>query len=536
MGYSLFQSSTLGMMSQAHALNTIGSNIANVNTGGYKRTDTRFETVLSNTIRTGAGADAAISYASPESAFGGVRPKDYQIIDQQGIVTATTRDLDLAIVGDGFFQVSPDLQMSGQIFYTRDGSFEINVAGATTTGTDNFGNTFTIQEGYLADKNGFFLLGDAADVNGQFTSTTAAPMRVDQFAFANQFQATTAASVAFNLSSLKQFGDAGDTFALKIVDSNGKQRTVSFTLTKATTTNQWRMQISADNLTTSSITPGAAFSLATGTGTGRILVLDPATRKISINSESLQTAPVPGVFQGLKAGDPITIAGAAAGPPTNNGTYTIDAVSSDFSSITVKTTTPLLGGAETITTAATVSSTQTVTDPLIFASDGSLTSPTSVTVALTWSDGATNSFTLDLSKSTQFNGEFTIFTTSQNGLSKSNLRRVGFDSIGHVIGEFEDGTSRKLYKIPLATFVNANGLEIRDGNVFAESPLSGPARVVFADQSGIAILTPNAVELSNVDLVSEFSQMIRVQQAYNSSATVFRSVDEMTIIARDLKA
>ncbi len=532
MGYSLFQSSTLGMMSQAHALNTIGSNIANVNTGGFKRTDTRFETVLSNTIRTGAGADAAISYASPESAFGGVRPKDYQIIDQQGLVTATTRDLDLAIVGDGFFQVSPDLQVSGQVFYTRDGSFEINIAGATTTGTDSSGNTFTIQEGYLADKNGFFLLGDAADANGQFTSTTAAPMRVDQFAFANQFQATTAASVAFNLSSLKQFGDAGDTFALQIIDSNGKQRTVSFTLTKALTTNQWRMQVSADNLTTSTVTPGAAFSLSTGTGTGRILVLDPATRKISINSESLQTAPVPGVFQGLKAGDPITIAGSAG----NNGTFTISAVSADFSSITVSTATPLPGGAETITTAATVSSTQTVADPLKFGSDGALISPTSTTIALTWSDGATNSFTLDISKSTQFNGVFTIFTTSQNGLAKSNLRSVGFDSIGHVIGEFEDGTSRKLYKVPLATFVNANGLEIRDGNVFAESPLSGPARVVFADQSGIAILAPNAVELSNVDLVSEFSQMIRVQQAYNSSATVFRSVDEMTIVARDLKA
>ena len=532
MGYSLFQSSTLGMMSQAHALNTIGSNIANVSTGGFKRTETRFETVLSNTIRTGAGADAAVSFASPESAFGGVKPKDYQIIDQQGIVTATTRDLDLAIVGDGFFQVSPDLQVSGQIFYTRDGSFEINVAGATTTATDAFGNTFTIQEGYLTDKNGHFLLGAAADVNGQFTSTTSAPMRVDQFAFANQFQATTAAAVGFNLSSLAQFGDPSDNFALKIIDSNGAERTLSFSFNKTLTANQWRMQVSGDNLTTSSITPGAAFSLATGTGTGRVLVLDPATRNISINSESLQTAPVPGVFQGLQAGDPITITGSAG----NDGTYTISAISADFSNITVDVATPLPGGAETVTTAATVSSTQSIADPLIFSSDGSLTSPTSVTIALTWSDGATNSFTLDMSTATQFNGEFTIFNTSQNGLAASNMRQISFDAAGHVIGEFEDGTSRKIYKVPLATFVNPNGLEIKNGNQFAESPLSGAARVVFADQSGIAILSPNAVEVSNVDLASEFTQMIRVQQAYNSSATVFKTVDEMTIVARDLKA
>jgi flagellar hook protein FlgE len=532
MGYSLFQSSTLGMLSQAHAMNTIGSNIANVNTGGFKRTDTRFETVLSNTIRTGAGANSAVSFASPESAFGGVSPKDYQIIDQQGLVTATTRDLDVAIVGRGFFQVSPTLQVSGQVFYTRDGSFEINVAGATTTSTDASGNTFNIQEGYLADKNGYFLLGTAADVNGQFTSTTSAPMRVDQFAFANQFRATTAATIGFNLSSLKQFGEASDNFALKIIDSNGAERTLTFSLTKALTANQWRMQVSGTNLTTSSITPGAAFSLATGTGTGRVLVLDPATRKISINNENLQTAPVPGVFQGLQVGDPITITGSAG----NNGTYTIGAISADFSSITVDAATPLPGGSETVTTAASVSSTQSIADPLIFASDGSLTSPTSVTIALTWSDGATNSFTLDMSTATQFNGVFTIFSTSQNGLAASSLRQISFDPSGHVIGEFEDGTARRIYKVPLATFVNPNGLEIRNGNVFAESPLSGPARVVFADQAGIAILSPNAVELSNVDMVREFTLMIQVQQAYNSSATVFRTVDEMTIIARDLKA
>ena len=173
---------------------------------------------------------------------------------------------------------------------------------------------------------------------------------------------------------------------------------------------------------------------------------------------------------------------------------------------------------------------------MIFSSDGSLASPTSVTIALTWSDGATNSFTLDMSTATQFNGEFTIFNTSQNGLAASNMRQISFDASGHVIGEFEDGTSRKIYKVPLATFVNPNGLEIKNGNQFAESPLSGAARVVFADQSGIAILSPNAVEVSNVDLASEFTQMIRVQQAYNSSATVFKTVDEMTIVARDLKA
>ena len=49
-GYSLFQTSTLGMRSQAHALSNIGNNVANVNTGGFKRIDTRFKSILSESL------------------------------------------------------------------------------------------------------------------------------------------------------------------------------------------------------------------------------------------------------------------------------------------------------------------------------------------------------------------------------------------------------------------------------------------------------------------------------------------------------
>ena len=172
----------------------------------------------------------------------------------------------------------------------------------------------------------------------------------------------------------------------------------------------------------------------------------------------------------------------------------------------------------------------------IFDANGQLTSPTSTTVNLTYGDGATNVFTLDISKMSQLNGDFTLFNFSQDGLGASSLRRVSFDSAGHVIGDFEDGSSRRIYKIPLAAFGNPTGLEAGNGNTFSETPSSGTRRSVFADVSGIAVLQPNAVELSNVDLASQFTQMIQVQQAYNSSATVFKTVDEMTVVARDLKA
>ena len=159
MGLSLFQTSTLGMMAQAHALNTIGSNIANISTGGYKRIDTCFATMMSSNIRTGAGSDGQISFANEERGMGGVKPKDYQTLDQQGLLTATERSLDLAIAGDGFFQVSPTLTTGSQIFFTRDGGFDVNVAGASVSVTADDGSTINVRQGYLADKNGYFLLG-----------------------------------------------------------------------------------------------------------------------------------------------------------------------------------------------------------------------------------------------------------------------------------------------------------------------------------------------------------------------------------------
>ena len=432
MGYSLFQTPTLGMLSQTHALNTLGTNIANISTGGFKRTDTRFATVLGGNIRTGAGSNSTISYASPNGAFGGVRPKDFQTLDQQGILKATSRELDLAIAGDGFFIVSPTLQVSSKILYTRDGSFEINIAGAPVPAIGDDGNTISVREGFLTDKNGFFLLGMAPEADGTFLETAALQaLRVDQFAFTNVFSATTSAILTLNLPGEKKFGEPDESLSINLVDSNGKVRAITASFVKTSTALQWQMVLSGDNVITSTLSPSA---------------------------------------------------------------------------------------------------------PLVFNSKGTLTSPTSVSTSLTFSDGATSSFTFDISRLTQFAGAFLLTDFSQNGLSSSNLKNVTFDQDGNVIGQFKDGTSRKIYKLPLASFSNPNGLQENNGNVYEETSLSGSRRTIFADTSGIALLAPNTVELANVDLATQFIQMIKVQNAYNSSATVFKTVDEMLKAARDLKA
>ena len=88
--YGAFVSSTLGMLSQSHSLNTISSNLANINTGGYKANETRFSTVLSGSL-------------FEQSDLGGIRVKDTQLIDKQGNLIVSDRALDVAISGKGFF-------------------------------------------------------------------------------------------------------------------------------------------------------------------------------------------------------------------------------------------------------------------------------------------------------------------------------------------------------------------------------------------------------------------------------------------------
>ena len=520
-GYGLFQPATLGMQSQAHRLNTIGYNIANVNTGGFKRTDTEFETLLSDTT-------------FQQSDLGGVKPYARATNDIQGLITPTQRPLDLAIVGDGFFAVQPELTGTSEIFFTRDGSFNVNtVDGQTSSVTADDGSTITVSNGYLVDKNGYFVLGSAADANGQFSSSAAAPMRVDQYAFTNQGQPTSTAAFEFNLPANNEFGSTAETFTLRTYDSNSNERNISFDFSPTQTENQWRIGVRADNLTTSTLGPGTTATTSTtnaGMATDTQFVFNAATNTVEL--ETIATgASVNNAFSSYIAGDQITFAGAASAG--NNATFTISNVINNGSTLVLNGP---LTAESTGALAVTGTSAAALTNPLTFTPLGQLTTPTSMNFSATWSDGATSTFSLDTSAMTQFNGDFTIFRSSQNGLGQANITDLSFDNNGQVLGTFDDGTQRAIYKIPLYNFANPNGLETANGMIFKETGGSGSATAFFGDQSSRASFVASAIEISNVDIAAEFARMIQTQNAYNMSATSFKTIDEMTTVARDLKA
>ena len=116
-----------GMRAQQLHIDTIANNLANVNTTGFKKSKVEFQDLLYQTIRPAGASVSEDAKAPTELQVGcGTKPVSTTKMFTQGDVVATDNALDLAIEGDGFFQLRmPD----GTLAYTRDGSFKVSDDG-----------------------------------------------------------------------------------------------------------------------------------------------------------------------------------------------------------------------------------------------------------------------------------------------------------------------------------------------------------------------------------------------------------------------
>lgn len=131
MNLSLYSAAT-GMEAQQLNLNTIANNLANVNTPGFKRSKIEFQDLLYQKPTRAAGTESGGGNIVPTGieVGNGSRVASTSKVFSQGQLTQTGERLDLAIQGDGFFEVQrPD----GTIAYTRDGSFKLNAQGQVVT-------------------------------------------------------------------------------------------------------------------------------------------------------------------------------------------------------------------------------------------------------------------------------------------------------------------------------------------------------------------------------------------------------------------
>ena len=120
-----------GMMAQQLRTEVIANNLANVNTTGFKRSRAQFEDLLYQTVQGSAVIGATDNGTAPAIQIGrGTRLSGVQRLHSQGTLEQTNRPLDLAIEGEGMFQVQTG---GGQTAYTRDGSFQISDQGVLVT-------------------------------------------------------------------------------------------------------------------------------------------------------------------------------------------------------------------------------------------------------------------------------------------------------------------------------------------------------------------------------------------------------------------
>ncbi|MBU9562411.1 flagellar hook protein FlgE [Burkholderia multivorans] len=207
MGY---QQGLSGLAGASNALDVIGNNIANANTVGFKSSTAQFSDMYANSIATSVNTQIGIgtALASVQQQFG------------QGTINTTNSSLDVAINGNGFFQMSNN----GTITYTRDGTFQRD------------------KNGYIVNSQGLNLMGYAADKNGVINTAQTVPLQAPTTNIAPT--ATTKITGQFNLNSqdtvpTKTPFDANDTTtynystSIQVYDSLGGSQAVNIYFVKS---------------------------------------------------------------------------------------------------------------------------------------------------------------------------------------------------------------------------------------------------------------------------------------------------------------
>ncbi|HET7522130.1 MAG TPA: flagellar basal-body rod protein FlgF [Bacillales bacterium] len=166
---------------------------------------------------------------------------------------------------------------------------------------------------------------------------------------------------------------------------------------------------------------------------------------------------------------------------------------------------------------------------LTFDNQGNLVSPQQVNISLTnLPSGAAdmNGMAFDLSQITQISSGNTLELAERNGNLEGYLESFSIGSSGEITGVYSNGEVNLLGQIALATFSNAGGLTKEGSNLFRESNNSGFANIGVAGD-GRGTLTGSALEMSNVDLATAFTEMIVAQRGFQANTRIITTSDQI---------
>jgi flagellar hook protein FlgE len=128
---------------------------------------------------------------------------------------------------------------------------------------------------------------------------------------------------------------------------------------------------------------------------------------------------------------------------------------------------------------------------------------------------------------TQFDTDSVMTNSNVDGAVFGQVTGVKIDPDGTVNANYSNGLSEAVFKIPLVTFANSDGLSSVSGNAFAQTAQSGTPMLNAAGTGGSGDIASNSLEGSTVDLATEFTNMITTQRAYSASARVVTTASQM---------
>ncbi len=389
-------------------MDVIASNIANVNTTGYKVSRVQFQELLSQTIRGSSAPRGGLGGLNPIQISLGMAMGGIDTFFTQGSLQDTGRLTDLAIQGNGFFV----LNAGDGYAYARDGNLDVGLDGSLVHLT-----------------TGLKVQGWAADPNTGVIDTSQPVGNIAIPLGQKLARSTSAMSLQGNIDASTVVGNS-ETATLSIYDSLGSQHELQMTFTK-TAPNNWDWSVADPDGGTTGIT---GISNASGT-----LTFD--ANGVYLSNTPDQTA------------SPVTV-------QFNNG-------SSD------------------------------------------------ATVAMNFSN------------ITQLIGSGEVSVANQDGLPPGSLTTFSLSTVGEINGVFSNGLTRRLGQIAIAKFLNPGGLLKKGQSLFAPSANSGAAQIGVPGQDGRGQVSSGYLEMSNVDLAQQFTNMITAQRGFQANSRVITASDQM---------
>lgn len=561
-------SGVAGLKTHQTRMDVIGNNIANVNTTAYKSSSMTFSELMSQTTQKASGANATTGVGGTNAKQIGLGVKAGAIntaITTQGSAQSTGNPFDIMITGDNFFVVSN----GSENFFTRDGSFYVDGAGnlaMTSTGYNVMGWGVDDTTGNIKQDTVTALrIMSAANMTYPPEATTKANISgiLDQ----NDKDVTSANGKTVNLNffdargysytakfTFKQSGgDKTNEYSMelnKILDSTGKEMDISGitfgeqnleqTLSSklSLNTDSYKWDDATKTLQTTATPPETVAELDKIFNNGALITDQDKAEEVQKNLDAIAKA------YGYEGSTDEFLKLYTTG---NAGQVTVQKMLENMSkNMTGDDILPKVKNEELTMTGRKFDGAKVVFDKDSgkLQSINNSTTNLSTTLNFPATMGNFSNITIDLSECTNYDnkGTSTIGATSGDLDGLGTGRRLGdmigvsIQKDGMIYASYDNGMTKLLGQIATAAFANASGLEKEGDNLYSATLNSGEFDGIGVDiTAGGGYMSTGQLEMSNVDLSSEFTEMITTQRGFQANSRIITVSDTLLEELTNLK-